>query len=329
MKGDIYFEEISAGAISPHMPACKAIIINLGESGAITAQLKELYSAQNYKVYIVQSTLAKLPAILGRCRELHIPAIVNCGKEVVDRSVWHPQSRYNAAAVIPGSGNSNAGLLSHFAEDPLVGSFSILGFQSYRFDPKLLTTLQHRYFEDMRLGALRDDITLCEPMLRECNCAFIDMRSVRYSDYPYSNEANPNGMYAEELCTVARYIGMAVEPHSIFIYGEESLTDGITICNRLTAEVIWHICEGIASNIPETPENEESDENFQKKIVSLGDNGQNISFTTSCNTGRWWMEIPDKEGRNRLVPCSSNDYRMACSGEIPLKWLFFYQKYSL
>ena len=326
MKGETYFEEISAGAISPHMPACKAVIIDLGEAAPVTAQLKELYSAQSYRVYVVQSTISKLQAILERCRGLHVPVIVNCGKEIIDVPNWHPNARYNAAAIIPGSSNSNDNLLAHFAEDPLLESFSAIGFQSYRFNPKLLNQLQQRYFEDMRLGVMRDDITLCEPMLRECNFAFIDMRCVRYSDYPFSNNANPNGMYAEELCTAARYIGMSASIDSVFIYGEEN---GLTVCNKLIAETIWHICEGIACNILEHPNHKENDESFQKKIVSLGDNGQNISFTTSCNTGRWWMEIPEKDGGNRLVPCSLNDYKMACSGEIPLKWLFFYQKYSL
>lgn len=328
MKGEILFEEISAGAISPQMPHCKAIIINIGEMKGITVALKELFSAQTYKVYVVNSTLSKLPSILQRCREVGVPAVVNCGKELAGVEVWHPEKPYGSVAVMPGS-RSNRALLEFISEDPLLGSFALLGYQGYRTDPQILQMLQTRYFEEMRLGALRDDITLCEPLVRECSCAFVDMRSVRYSDYPYSNEASPNGMYAEEICTVARYIGMSNRLDSIFLYGEESSQNQLTICYRLIAEVIWHICEGIASNIAEYPEYEENDELFEKKIVSLGENGQNISFTTSCSTGRWWMEIPDKSGGTICVPCSKNDYQAACSGEIPIRWLFFYQKYSL
>lgn len=329
MKGNICFEEISAGAISPQMPYCKAIVINVGDTKAILSQLQELYTAHQYKVYVVNVTQSKLQATIARCKEAGVITIVNCGNELPHYSVWHPQTAYNGSAVLPGESCSNKELLDLATEDPFAHSFSVIGYQGYRIDPQTLLPLQKRYFEDMRLGSVRDDITLAEPLVRECSHSFIDMRAVRYADYPCSTGANPNGLYAEELCTIARYIGMSCKLESILIYGQEMGKSALTVCNKLIAEVIWHICEGITSNICEMPEKEENEALFQKKIVSLGDDGQDISFTTSCNTGRWWMEIPSKEGKIIYVPCSINDYKMACSGEIPLRWLFFYQKYSL
>lgn len=328
MKEDTIFEEISAGAISPQMPHCKAIVINVGEMKGITAALQELFSTQNYRIYVANTTLSKLPAVLERCREAGVPAIVNCGKEPAAPPVWHPGKPYTSAAVVPGS-KANGDLLDFISEDPMLQSFAVIGYQGYRMDPQILVKLQKRYFEQMRLGTLRDDITLCEPLVRECSRAFIDMRSVRYSDYPCSNDANPNGMYAEEICTAARYIGMSNRLESIFLYGEECSKNQLTICYKLIAEVIWHICEGILSNIAEYPEYEDNEDYFEKKMVSLGERGQNISFTTSCSTGRWWMEIPGPDGGTIFVPCSKSDYKCACSGEIPIRWLFFYQKYNL
>lgn len=329
MKGNICFEEISAGAISPQMPYCKAIIVNVGNTRDILPHLQELHTSHDYKVFVVNITKSKLGVTLERCREAGAIAIVNCGKELPEQSLWHPQSKYNGAAVLPGEECSNKEMLDLATEDPLAHSFSVIGYQGYRIDSATLVKLRKRYFEDMRLGAVRDDLTLTEPLVRESFHSFIDMRSVRYADYPYSNSANPNGLYAEELCTIARYIGMSCNLKSIFIYGQEVEKSTLTVCNKLIAEVIWHICEGISSNICEDPDIEGNDTCFQKKMVSLGDDGQDISFTTSCNTGRWWMEIPSKEGKTVYVPCSINDYKMACSGEIPLRWLFFYQKYSL
>ena len=329
MKGNICFEEISAGAISPQMPYCKAIIINVGETKEIIPQLQELYTSQPYKVFVVNITGSKLKTTLQRCKEAGAVAIVNCGIEIPETAVWHPNAQYGGTAVLPGESNSNKGLLDFIADDPMAQSFSIIGYQGYRTDSQTLLPLQKRYFEDMRLGAVRDDLTLVEPLVRECSHAFIDMRSVRYADYPYSISANPNGLYAEELCSIARYIGMSGNLQSIFIYGENGGDVSLTVCNKLVAETIWHICEGIVCNINENPNMEEHEDYFQKKMVSLGNNGEDLSFTTSCRTGRWWMEIPSLDGKTIYVPCSANDYKIACSGEIPIRWLFFYQKYSL
>ena len=325
------YQEISAGAISPQMPPCKAIVINVGAAKEICPALKELHSFQEYTVNVANTSLSKIAQVLDRCREVGVPAIVNCGEELPEPSVWHPGTKYAAALISPGSYHSLSAtdILSYIVNDENADTFSNIGYQGYRYDPQILHKLQSRYFEDMRLGSFRDGMSLCEPLVRNCQYAFIDMRSVRYSDYPYSNEANPNGMYAEEICTAARYIGLSKEIRNIFIFGQNHFEKQLTVCNKLVSEVIWHICEGIASNIAEDPENQPSYEYFQRKMVSMGENGETITFLTSYTTKRWWMEVPSKEGKNTLVPCSINDYQCACAGEIPLRWLFFYQKQTL
>lgn len=324
------FQEISAGAISTQMPPCKAIVINVGETKSIGTQLQELHSQQDYTVYIANTTFSKLGQVLDRCMEAGIPAIVNCGALPPETVVWHPEKPFSATLVSPGTSKESKGnILEELLDNPAVNYFSHIGYQGYRYNPETLLKLQHRYFEEMRLGALRSDLTLCEPLVRNCETAFIDMKAVRYSDYPYSNSANPNGLYAEEICTVARYIGLSQNLRNVFIFGEEPDSQSLTICNKLIAETIWHICEGIASNIIEFPEDQEFESCFQRKLVSMGENGESISFITSCATKRWWMEVPSKDGSNICIPCSINDYKSACSGEVPLRWLFFYQKQTL
>ncbi len=339
MKGTQYFEEISAGAISPQMPSCKAIIINVGNRKGITDSLKELYSAISYKVYVVNVTAAKLKATLKRCADAGVVAIVNCGSNLPAAGEWHPGKAYSAALVSPNSYDTatedikesdyTPNIINQILSDEYAEGFSNIGYQSYRYNPQVLGKLQSRYFEHMRLGALRSNITLCEPLVRDCHYAFIDMRAVRYSDYPSGINSNPNGLYAEEICTIARYIGLGSSLKIVFLFGLENDSKQPTICNKLVAETIWHLCEGIASNIPEDPINEEFEDYFSKKVVSMGDNGENITFITSSTTQRWWMEIPVNKNNTRYIPCSLEDYKVACKGEVPLKWLFFYQKYAL
>ena len=60
----------------------------------------------------------------------------------------------------------------------------------------------------------------------------------------------------------------------------------------------------------------------------MGEDGQEIVFFQSKNSGRWWMEVPNsKQPDNPVyISCTMEDYTIACKGEVPLKWLFYYQK---
>ena len=83
----------------------------------------------------------------------------------------------------------------------------------------------------------------------------------------------------------------------------------------------------MAASISEDPGITAPEEIFNKKIVSMGQEGQEIVFISSPTTGRWWMVVPDvKNNINQFIACSYSDYLTAYSGEIPLRWLFFYQK---
>lgn len=331
MKGADYFEQISAGAISPGMPQSKAIIINLGNQELVTTALHELYSAGSYKIYVVNTTLAKLPKVLERCREAGCPALVNCGEHLPSLEGILPREAYHAALISPGSYiEAPDDILSRLLADQHLVNFSHIGFQGYRYDPEMMARLKVRYFEEMRLGALRDNISLCEPLIRDARYLFLDMKSIRYSDYPCGIQANPNGLYAEEACQIARYIGLGQKISAVFLFGGAKADKQLPVCSKLIAEVIWHICEAIANNLPEDPSGNFSQEYYLKNIVSLGDNGQSITFIHSTNTDRWWMEIPCGQSKNiKHIPCSEIDYRTACTGEVPLRWLFFYTKYAL
>lgn len=331
MKGINYFEIISAGAISPHMPDCKAIIVNIGNQKHITEALGCLYSGSSVKIYIVNTTIAKLDKVLERCREVGVPAIVNCAENLPSMAAILPERPYNAALVSGESYTEEEGNILHtLLKQSCLINFSNLGYQGYRYAPQVLQKLRERYFEEMRLGEIRDNISLCEPLVRDSEFVFFDLRSIRYSDYPYSPNANPNGLYAEEACQIARYIGLGQKLSSVFLFGGQKSATHLAVCNKLIAEIIWHICEGISVNLIENPLEKGTEECFLRKIVSLGDNGQEIIFITSSNTDRWWMEISTHKGKYvKMVPCSVLDYQTACKGEVPLRWLFFYTKYAL
>ena len=334
MKGSECFQEISAGAISASMPQCIAILVNVGDGKGVLPILQQMYSTRNYTVFAVDTSLEKLPQVLERCREIGVPAIVNCGANLPQGSTILPTGEpYSASVISAGSYGEHcadgADIISYILNDPCATSGSCIGFQGYYFSPGKLTLLRNRYFEQMRLGALRDSIALAEPLLRDNGYTFVDFNAVRHSDYPAPGNTNPNGMYAEEICQIARYIGFGLNLKGVFLYSTPQ-DEEEELCNRLVAEFIWHLCEGISSNIAESPALDPEDERFVRKIISLGDNGEEIIFVNSSTTDRWWMEILSPTYNTPVyVPCSASDYKAACCGEVPLRWLFFYQKLTL
>jgi hypothetical protein len=156
---------------------------------------------------------------------------------------------------------------------------------------------------------------------------FIDLKAVRNSDFPGNPTNSPNGLYAEEMCQLARYAGMSQKFKTLFLYGMPSDLKANPAAGELAAETIWHITEAMAANLQEDPSDNSREEYFIKKIVSMGEDGQDITFVTSRSTGRWWVEIPVLEKSDNVhIPCSYTDYLTARSGDVPIRWLFFFQK---
>ena len=303
MANSYPIETIPAAAISEIIGGTPAVVIETDGNNSIIESLKRLNAHSEYTLYHTNPGIGQLAQTLQRTAESGIKTIVLCG---------------NRPPIIKS-------LISSALSAALI--FAHLGYQTYRYHKETLSHLRSSYFQELRLGVLRSDISLAEPLLRTKEYVFIDLNSVRHSDFPDNKFSSPNGLYAEELCQLARYIGMGQSIKSIFIYGYPSDLKADSVSAALTAELIWHIVEAISSNIIEDPSNAANDDLFLRKIVSMGQEGQDLVFVTSSSTGRWWMEVPRlKEGDFLYFPCSNSDYLTACSGEVPLRWLFFFQK---
>ncbi len=323
-------EVIPAAAISEACQDAIAIIINNTGNNNILPSLNALFPQSDYKIYYVEPGIGQLRETISLCEENKIKCFVLCGEELPDLKTIAPVTNYSASLISAGSVDDKNDILKYILKDDLAIDFSHIAYQSYRYDPQILSQTRDRVFEDLRLGAIRNDLSIAEPHIRSNHYLFLDMRSVRASDFPESLTKSPNGLYAEEICQLARYIGMGQNLRTAFIYGYPSKCKHNSTSSQLLAEIIWHISEALSSNIYEDPANQDTEELFLKKIVSMGREGQDLTFVTSSSTGRWWMEIPEvQNGNNQYVACSYSDYMTAYSGEIPLRWLFFYQKINL
>jgi hypothetical protein len=328
MSSNYPIEIIPTAAISEAIWETPALIVDTTGSDRIAHILGNLHTHQKYILYYTRPGINQLTRTIELANNLGIKCIVLCGETLPNPAQILPQSSYTASLISPGtiSGEENPPL-EYILNDPYAKEFSHIGYQIYRCNPQSVQQLLKRNFEEMRLGVMRGDPAAAEPMLRDKEHIFIDLRSVRHSDFPDNSLRSPNGLYAEELCQIGRYIGMGQKVKNIYLFGYPSVLKPKSVTGELIAEVSWHIAEGLFSNICEDPGGNGKEDNFLRKIVSMGQEGQDLVFVSSSSTGRWWMEIPDiKNNSSQIVPCSYMDYSIACSGEIPIKWLFFFQK---
>lgn len=234
--------------------------------------------------------------------------------------------------------NASSALISSGAEIPVElidkirkqKTFSIIGLQKYLFLPDMDIALSSCGFETLNLGALRDDMTACEPLLRNVKYVFLDMNCIKHADYPWGGNTNPNGFYSNEICQIARYIGFSCDLKAVFLYGIPEKRCP-AVCANMAAQTAWHIADAVANNIKEDPASEKKkgrlSSQFEHRIVDFMSHGDTLTFINSTVTGRWWMEVPVvKKNTTELVPCTSTDYQTAMNSQVPIRWLFYYNK---
>lgn len=209
-------------------------------------------------------------------------------------------------------------------------NFSNLGFQTYLVDRPGIDLMDKLYFDAVRLGEVRGNMSHAEPVIRNADMISIDMSSVRRSDCPGTSKPGPNGFHAEELCQLMRYAGISEKLSSIGIYELDPLRDQDGVSSRLVAEMIWCFVDGFVSRTNDLPWLDRKQ--FTKYHVQVKDHDHDLIFFKSKLSDRWWMDVPysaeggGKYERHHVVPCSYEDYERACQEEVPDRWWRTFQK---
>lgn len=255
-----------------------------------------------------------------------VAQIVICGEKLPDIDSLHLGRNIPSSLVCSGE-NIPVQLIDKIKKQK---TFSVIGVQKYVFFPEMETALGSCGFETVHLGAIRDDASICEPLLRNVKYVFLDMASIKHADYPWEKNANPNGFYSDEICQIARYIGFSCSLKTVFIYGipEKKCPQ---VCANLAAQTAWHIADAVANNIKEDPQAErlkgKLPSQFEHKIVDFCSHGDTLTFIMSAATGRWWIEVPViKKNTTELLACTAADYQTACEGQVPVRWLYYYNR---
>ncbi|MDX1652282.1 MAG: formimidoylglutamase [Brumimicrobium sp.] len=208
-------------------------------------------------------------------------------------------------------------------------NYSNLGAQSHYISPATIDLFNDLYFDVLRLGSLNTNIKLSEPIMRNTDILSFDLNSIRCADHGDQTYASPNGFFAQESCQLMRYAGISDKITSIGIFNYVSENPSAAL-SELIAQMIWYFIDGYENRKGDFPVG--SRRGYKKYRVTLEELNEEIVFSKSDKSSRWWMEVPypgvkgHKFERHQMVPCSYEEYQEAMKGEIPDLWWKTYQK---
>jgi len=209
-------------------------------------------------------------------------------------------------------------------------NLSNIGMQLPLVDKKEIELFDNLYFDCCRLGELTADFKKAEPYLRNADILSIDLTSVRYADLNDPQYVNPNGLYAEQMCQLARYAGISDKLTTLGIFNyfpEQTLSQNLS---SLVAQMIWYFMDGVNARMGDFPIG--TRKHYTQFIVQTETASEELIFYKSDKSARWWLEVPypaqgnNKYERHYLVPCNYEDYKKATQNEIPDLWWKTYQK---
>ena len=203
-------------------------------------------------------------------------------------------------------------------------NYSNLGYQTYFNSQEEIDLIEKLYFDAYRLGEVTNKLTIAEPVLRDADFVSLDLLSVKSSDSGNLSIFVPNGFNGKEICTLSRYAGISDKTSLFGIFNQNNSANEAV----LIAQIIWYFIEGFNFRSNEYPFG--SKENYIRYIVTFEDD--DLIFYKSDKSDRWWLEIPllSNEGNNikkhALLPCSYDEYLLACGQEFPERWWKFQRK---
>jgi len=204
-----------------------------------------------------------------------------------------------------------------------------LAYQSYLTDQKSIELLDRLSFQAVRLGVVKENIKDIEPIVRDADMLTFDMSALQTSYAPGATNSKVYGLTGEEACQISWYAGQNEKMSSYGFYNYEVDKDsGDRKTAFVMATMIWYFIEGYYHR--------KGDKNFKSNDylmyeVHLGGDPETIRFYKSKLSERWWMEVPNPEAeglfnRNRMIACNQGDYEHAMKGEIPDRWMNFFNR---
>ena len=126
----------------------------------------------------------------------------------------------------------------------LLENYLHIGHQSYFVSSEAIKAFEKLHFETVRVGAVREDMKVLEPKLRNIDGLSFDLCSIRYSDNPGVFQPLPFGFTAEEACQLTWYAGLSDKLTSMGIYGYNIDHDHLGLSATIVGTMVWYFIEG-------------------------------------------------------------------------------------
>jgi hypothetical protein len=206
-------------------------------------------------------------------------------------------------------------------------NYSNVGFQTYYNSQEEIDLIEKLFFDAYRLGDISNNIAIAEPVFRDADIVVVDLTSVKSSDSGNFITFTPNGFTGKEICSLSRYSGISDKVSSFGIFNHNNSKQEAV----LISQIIWYFIEGFHYRSNEYPFGDK--ENYLKYIIPF--DNEELIFYKSNKTDRWWLEVSfssvsnNKLKRNTLLPCSYDEYLLACNQELPERWWKVQRKNNL
>ena len=201
-------------------------------------------------------------------------------------------------------------------------NYAHIGYQSYYVNPDVVNLMDKMNFDMLRVGLLKDKLSLVEPIFRDTDLLSFDMSAMRASEFNSSKLNGPNGFYADDICGLARYAGISDKLSSVGFYEYNPEMDKSGLGAELMGQMLWYFIDGVNARMQDYPFTNKKE--YIKYTVSSEE--QDLIFYKSPKSARWWIEVPfpqtmgSKYARHALIPCAYEDYQEALEGEVPERW---------
>lgn len=203
-------------------------------------------------------------------------------------------------------------LLEMLTSEPnYIKHFNLVGFQSYFVNPNLLETIDKLRFDCYRVGKVQEKMEEVEPSIRSSHFISFDISALAHAYAPV-NVLSPNGFTGQEACKLMQYAGMSGTNRVSAIHGFGG-RDAQGLTAMQVAHMIWYFIDGMQKQLHESPLEERNGYNEYNTLCAEVD----TLFLQSRNTGRWWMQLPDKS----FIACTYTDYLIASHNDLPERWL--------
>ena len=199
-----------------------------------------------------------------------------------------------------------------------LNNFTNLGYQTYLIAQEELDLMDKLFFDSFRLGEVLNDLKITEPVFREADIVSFDMKVLNSITDGTLLKGMPNGLDSRAICAMSRYAGIS---DRLSVVGFFDLPDN-TFFLKLFSEVLWYFIEGFQCRFDEYPV--AISHGFKKYNVSMSD--REILFYKSIKSGRWWMEMDNKNYMDNktksstLLSCTHQDYLDACNDILSDRW---------